>query len=217
MSISLKSNEIKNRICGASRGRAAGHSSEAFEKNGRGSDAGFSLIEVIVVVLILAIAAGAAAMSLSAALRANTTRAATELSAVMSEARLESMSRPADSVELRVYKNAGDGKYYADVVMIKGGKMNATGAVTGGTEKTIESKVIASGAVTMTAVNSSSSAVGQFQITDARTAVIKFEKSSGKLRSFTAGTGSGFDSVVISGAKTSTVKIASMTGRPYVE
>ena len=42
------------------------------------SNAGFSLIEIIVVVLIIAIAAGAAIMSLSAALRANTTRAATE-------------------------------------------------------------------------------------------------------------------------------------------
>ena len=77
------------------------------------SNAGFSLIEIIVVVLIIAIAAGAAIMSLSAALRANTTRAATELSSVISEARIEAMSRPVGSVELRVYQSSSDGRFYA--------------------------------------------------------------------------------------------------------
>ncbi len=171
-------------------------------------NAGFSFIEMIVVVLIIAIAASAAVMSLSAALRANTTRAATELASVISEARLESMSRPAGSVELRVYQSADDGKFYADIVMTKS---------TGGSEKVIESKSVASGAVTINA-SDSSAATGKYStIRSGNTAVITFDKGTGKLSSFKVGTGSGYDSIVISGAKTSTVRIVKNTGRSYVE
>lgn len=165
------------------------------------ANAGFSFIEMIVVVLIIAIAASAAVMSLSAALRANTTRAATELAAVISEARLESMSRPAGAVELRIYQSDDDGKFYADIVLKNG---NA--------EKVLESKSIASGAVTMNASGSIKST-----IRSGNTAVITFDKGTGKLSSFKVGTGSGYDSIVISGAKTSTVKIVKNTGRAYVE
>ena len=174
------------------------------------NNAGFSLIEIIVVVLLIAIAAGAAVMSLSAALRANTTRAATELSAVISEARRESMTRPEDSVELRIYKSDDDGKYYADIVMTK----NSSGASASSGEKLIESKAIASGAVSFSASGTGASS----SIKDGDTAVIKFQKRSGKLSSFKVnGTGSGYSSIVISGAKTSTVKISKYTGRSYVE
>ena len=181
------------------------------------SNAGFSLIEIIVVVLIIAIAAGAAIMSLSAALRANTTRAATELSSVISEARIEAMSRPAGSVELRVYQSSSDGRFYADIVMKKTGKANAAGTSSGGSEKIIESKSVASGAVSLSASDSSSAAGRSAAINGNSSAVIKFDRSSGRLNSFEVGTGSGYDSVVISGAKTSTVRIAKMTGRSYVE
>ena len=181
------------------------------------SNAGFSLIEIIVVVLIIAIAAGAAIMSLSAALRANTTRAATELSSVISEARIEAMSRPAGSVELRVYQSSSDGRFYADIVMKKTGKANAAGTSSGGSEKIIESKSVASGAVSLSASDSSSAAGRSAAINGNSSAVIKFDRSSGRLNSFEVGTGSGYDSVVISGAKTSTVRIVKMTGRSYVE
>ena len=181
------------------------------------SNAGFSLIEIIVVVLIIAIAAGAAIMSLSAALRANTTRAATELSSVISEARIEAMSRPGGSVELRVYQSGSDGRFYADIVMKKTGKADAAGTSSGGSEKIIESKSVASGAVSLSASDSSAAAGRSAEIKGSSSAVIKFDKSSGRLSSFKVGTGSGYDSVVISGAKTSTVRIAKMTGRSYVE
>ena len=181
------------------------------------SNAGFSLIEIIVVVLIIAIAAGAAVMSLSAALRANTTRAATELSSVISEARIEAMSRPEGSVELRVYQSGSDGRFYADIVMKKTGKADAAGTSSGGSEKIIESKSVASGAVSLSASDSSAAAGSSASIKENSSAVIKFDKSSGRLSSFKVGTGSRYDSVVISGAKTSTVRIAKMTGRSYVE
>ena len=156
-------------------------------------------------------------MSLSAALRANTTRAATELSSVISEARIEAMSRPAGSVELCVYQSSSDGRFYADIVMKKTGKANAAGTSSGGSEKIIESKSVASGAVSLSASDSSSAAGRSAAIKGNSSAVIKFDRSSGRLNSFEVGTGSGYDSVVISGAKTSTVRIAKMTGRSYVE
>ena len=210
----LHDKNIKNKIYSMTRARrAAGGTSAALRIN----DRGFSLIEMIVVVLIIAIAAGAAIMSLSAALRANTTRAATELSSVISEARLEAMSRPAGSVELRVYQSSSDGKFYADIVMKKTGKANATGTASGSSEKMIESKAVASGSVSLSASDSSAAAGRSSAIKENISAVIKFDKSSGRLSSFEVGTGSGYDSIVISGAKTSTVRIAKMTGRSYVE
>ena len=185
-------------------------------KNENNKNAGSSLIEIIVVVLIIAIAAGAAVMSLSAALRANTTRAATELAGIMSEARRESMTRPADSVELRVYRSDSDGKYYADIVMTE----NGSGAAASAAEKLIESKAIASGAVSLTASASGESAGASASITGENSgfAVIRFDKRSGKLSSFKVnGTENGYTSIVISGAKTSTVRISQHTGRSYVE
>lgn len=210
----LHNENIKNKIYSMTRARRADRT-----ENGAAviSNAGFSLIEIIVVVLIIAIAAGAAIMSLSAALRANTTRAATELSSVISEARIEAMSRPVGSVELRVYQSSSDGRFYADIVMKKTGKANAAGTSSSGPEKIIESKSVASGAVSLSASDSSAAAGRSAEIKGSSSAVIKFDKSSGRLSSFKVGTGSGYDSVVISGAKTSTVRIAKMTGRSYVE
>lgn len=210
----LHNENIKNKIYSMTRARRADRA-----ENGAAviSNAGFSLIEIIVVVLIIAIAAGAAIMSLSAALRANTTRAATELSSVISEARIEAMSRPVGSVELRVYQSSSDGRFYADIVMKKTGKANAAGTSSSGPEKIIESKSVASGAVSLSASDSSAAAGRSAEIKGSSSAVIKFDKSSGRLSSFKVGTGSGYDSVVISGAKTSTVRIAKMTGRSYVE
>ena len=210
----LHNKNIKNKIYSMTRARRAGRieSGSAVISN-----AGFSLIEIIVVVLIIAIAAGAAVMSLSAALRANTTRAATELSSVISEARIEAMSRPEGSVELRVYQSGSDGRFYADIVMKKTGKADAAGTSSGGSEKIIESKSVASGAVSLSASDSSAAAGSSASIKENSSAVIKFDKSSGRLSSFKVGTGSRYDSVVISGAKTSTVRIAKMTGRSYVE
>ena len=210
----LHNKNIKNKIYSMTRARRADRT-----ENGAAviSNAGFSLIEIIVVVLIIAIAAGAAIMSLSAALRANTTRAATELSSVISEARIEAMSRPVGSVELRVYQSSSDGRFYADIVMKKTGKANAAGTSSSGPEKIIESKSVASGAVSLSASDSSAAAGRSAEIKGSSSAVIKFDKSSGRLSSFKVGTGSGYDSVVISGAKTSTVRIAKMTSRSYVE
>ena len=210
----LHNKNIKNKIYSMTRARRA----DRIESGSAViSNAGFSLIEIIVVVLIIAIAAGAAVMSLSAALRANTTRAATELSSVISEARIEAMSRPAGSLELRVYQSGSDGRFYADIVMKKTGKADAAGTSSGGSEKIIESKSVASGAVSLSASDSSAAAGRSAEIKGSSSAVIKFDKSSGRLSSFKVGTGSGYDSVVISGAKTSTVRIAKMTGRSYVE
>ena len=210
----LHNKNIKNKIYSMTRARRA----DRIESGSAViSNAGFSLIEIIVVVLIIAIAAGAAIMSLSAALRANTTRAATELSSVISEARIEAMSRPGGSVELRVYQSGSDGRFYADIVMKKTGKADAAGTSSGGSEKIIESKSVASGAVSLSASDSSAAAGRSAEIKGSSSAVIKFDKSSGRLSSFKVGTGSGYDSVVISGAKTSTVRIAKMTGRSYVE
>ena len=210
----LHNENIKNKIYSMTRARRA----DRIESGSAViSNAGFSLIEIIVVVLIIAIAAGAAVMSLSAALRVNTTRAATELSSVISEARIEAMSRPAGSVELRVYQSGSDGRFYADIVMKKTGKADAAGTSSGGPEKIIESKSVASGAVSLSASDSSAAAGRSAEIKGSSSAVIKFDKSSGRLSSFKVGTGSGYDSVVISGAKTSTVRIAKMTGRSYVE
>ena len=210
----LHNKNIKNKIYSMTRARRA----DRIESGSAViSNAGFSLIEIIVAVLVIAIAAGAAVMSLSAALRANTTRAATELSSVISEARIEAMSRPAGSVELRVYQSGSDGRFYADIVMKKTGKADAAGTSSGGSEKIIESKSVASGAVSLSASDSSAAAGRSAEIKGSSSAVIKFDKSSGRLSSFKVGTGSGYDSVVISGAKTSTVRIAKMTGRSYVE
>ena len=210
----LHNENIKNKIYSMTRARRADRTESGSAVI---SNAGFSLIEIIVVVLIIAIAAGAAIMSLSAALRANTTRAATELSSVISEARIEAMSRPEGSVELRVYQSGSDGRFYADIVMKKTGKADAAGTSSGGSEKIIESKSVASGAVSLSASDSSAAAGRSAVIKGSSSAVIKFDKSSGRLSSFEVGTGSGYDSVVISGAKTSTVRIAKMTGRSYVE
>ena len=210
----LHNENIKNKIYSMTRARRA----DRIESGSAViSNAGFSLIEIIVVVLVISIAAGAAIMSLSAALRANTTRAATELSSVISEARIEAMSRPVGSVELRVYQSSSDGRFYADIVMKKTGKANAAGTSSSGPEKIIESKSVASGAVSLSASDSSAAAGRSAEIKGSSSAVIKFDKSSGRLSSFKVGTGSGYDSVVISGAKTSTVRIAKMTGRSYVE
>ena len=210
----LHNKNIKNKIYSMTRARRADRTESGSAVI---SNAGFSLIEIIVVVLVIAIAAGAAVMSLSAALRANTTRAATELSSVISEARIEAMSRPEGSVELRVYQSGSDGRFYADIVMKKTGKADAAGTSSGGSEKIIESKSVASGAVSLSASDSSAAAGRSAVIKGSSSAVIKFDKSSGRLSSFEVGTGSGYDSVVISGAKTSTVRIAKMTGRSYVE
>ena len=210
----LHNKNIKNKIYSMTRARRADRTESGSAVI---SNAGFSLIEIIVVVLIIAIAAGAAIMSLSAALRANTTRAATELSSIISEARIEAMSRPAGSVELRVYQSSSDGRFYAYIVMKKTGKANAAGTSSGGSEKIIESKSVASGAVSLSASDSGSAAGRSAAIKGNSSAVIKFDRSSGRLNSFKVGTGSGYDSVVISGAKTSTVRIAKMTGRSYVE
>ncbi len=184
----------------------------------RYNDAGFSLIEMIVAVLIIAIAAGAATMSIGAALRANTTRAATELAAVMSEARIQAISRPAGSVELHVYKDNDDGKFYADMIL----KKTDDAAASSANDQVLESKVIASGAVNMKARKSDDQSGSGIDMTDERKAVITFDKSSGRLHSFEVKTGetvtgSGYDRIEISGAKTSVVKIAQMTGRAYVE
>lgn len=211
----LHNKNIKNRIYSMTRARRADGDMTVADL--RRNDRGFSLIEMIVVVLIIAIAAGAAIMSLSVALRANTTRAATELSSVISEARLEAMSRPSGSVELRVYQSSSDGKFYVDIVMEKAGKANTTGTSSGGSEKLIESKAVASGSVSLSAYDSSAANGRSAEIKGNSSAVIKFDKSSGRLSSFEVGTGSGYDSIVISGAKTSTVRIAKMTGRSYVE
>lgn len=188
----------KNKINAVTRARRA--------DSPHSSNAGFSFIEMIVVVTIIAIAAGAAAVTLTSALRADTTRAATELEAVISEARLDSMSRPSGSVELKIYQNGNNERFYADIVI----KSN-------GSEKVIETKSISSGAVNISAADSSSTSGASSAINESSSAYIIFDKSSGRLKSFKTDTGSGYDSIVISGAKTSTVRIAKNTGRSYIE
>ena len=54
-------------------------------------------------------------------------------------------------------------------------------------------------------------------IDENNSAIIKFDKGSGRLKSFQTAAGSGYDSIMISGAKTSTVRIAKNTGRSYIE
>ncbi len=190
--------DTENKINSMTRTRRAGSM--------RSSNGGFSFIEMIIVVTIIAIAAGAAVVTLSSALRASTTRAAAELEAVISEARLETMSRPAGSVELKIYKSDDDGRFYADIV-IKDDE----------SERIIETKSIVSGAVTISAADLGSMAEASSVIDENNSAIIKFDKGSGRLKSFQTAAGSGYDSIMISGAKTSTVRIAKNTGRSYIE
>lgn len=173
-------------------------------KNNRG----FTFIELIALVVIFAVVATLAVMSLQAVIRANTTRAAAELSAVLAEARLDAMSRPAGAVELRLYKDGTEGMYCADIVIKESSSSDTKKRIT-------DSKHIASGSLTLAALSGSDNS--RAVIDDASEAVIKFSKSDGSLQSFTVGGRGSYDSIEISASDTSVVRIVKKTGRSYVE
>ena len=171
---------------------------------GKKNNGGFSLVELIVIVLILGIVAATAIMSLSAMMRANTTKAAKELSAVLDKTRTMTMSQVDGSVALHLYRD-GKGQYCADIRPYS----TTSGAVSEESDPVVLSK----GSLGFTARQSGSAAAAA--AVDEAGIDIVFSKKTGKC--IKNSTGDKYDAVVISAAKTSTVYIVNNTGRNYIE
>ena len=169
----------------------------------KNNNKGFSLVELIVMVLILAIVAATAVMSLSAMLRASTTRAAKELSSVLDKARIMSMTQVDGSLALHLYVD-DSGQYCADIR-----PYSADSGVSGDEADPV---VLSKGSVSMTAWPEGAAAG---QAVDETGVDIVFSKSSGACAENRAGYR--YEKIVISGAKTATVYLVKNTGRNYIE
>lgn len=168
------------------------------------NNSGFSLLELVVIVLIVAIVATLAIMSLSAMMRANTTKAAKELSAMLEKTRMMTMSQVNNSVALHLYRD-GKGQYCADI--------RPYSTTSGTASEESDPVVLSKGSLGFSAREASPAAAAA--AVDATGIDIVFSKRTGTCVANSSG--KTYDAVVISGAKTSTVYIVSNTGRSYVE
>ena len=132
------------------------------------TDAGFSLIELIVVVIIMSVLAGSAVIGISQVMRTNVTTAADKLAAVYDGAQYENLYLDGEVVFRLEYAN----EQYEAVIM-------QYTTVGGEQSRELSRETIADGKVTITAVKSDG---GEESVSVLMPVTIAFDKSSGAMK-----------------------------------
>lgn len=163
------------------------------------NQAGMTLIELVVVILILGILSAGAAVGINYVSRMNSTSAGEKLVSLLEKARVYTISAetvsssdPADKVKLVLTKE-GD-TYYGTL-------MN------GSTE--VDKVSLGNQSLTIKLTKPGASAI---TVTGSAAPEIFYKKANGAF-----GDGCEFDSIVIEGSRTRTIRLVHTTGRSYLE
>lgn len=175
------------------------------------NDKGFSLVELIVTVLVLAILTTAAVVSFTYYKSADTDSCVKKLEVALEKTRLETMSRTAGSVSMKLYFDMDKSEYCADIIYLK-----TDGGLT--TEEIIDSYELGDEMLTVRVAKYASDGItetGLRSISETGEARIRFEKQSGIYQPDSDGLY--FSRITVQGTKTESIILVKDTGRSYVE
>ena len=175
----------------------------------RVNNKGFSLIEVIVAIAIMSIVAGIGSLSFSAARRQDVTRAAKSVDSLLSQVRMDNMSK-ANVEYMYIYINTDKDAY---CYKLSNSKVNSVAAIQSLPDEEVE---ICSDSIVISAGTETSTAT----ITDNGYVAISFEKSTGAFKCYDSLSGSSETTIeqmlFKRGRKTSKIVMASETGKHSV-
>ncbi len=158
------------------------------------NQAGMSLIELIVVILIIGILSAGTGVGINYVNRMNSTSAGEKLVSLMERTRVYTLSA-SGSVKLVLTK---EGNHYYGTLL------------NGATE--VDKVSLGNGSLTITAVDGATSVVIGAGGSPGASAEIAYKKANGAFED-----SCGYDSIVINGTKTRTVRLVNATGRTYLE